>query len=198
MGKDSSPNLNRKEWAAKVFWVHVSESSKAFHFQASDASLLTDSRSYKSKSCFPCQNTDVFDSDDPRTTDVLTVAACDHLGTPLPTANREAAFHLFGDRMAVKSHGAVDEVSGSSVATAVATGVAAISLGLSRYTRPEDDRKPALIIRKTFNKMKIIEDKNTKFVSPESYFTPAPSVNASEPASAWKDTSMLNWARTAI
>jgi hypothetical protein len=197
MGKESSPNLNRKEWAAKVFRVHVSDSSKAFFVQASDATLLTDSRSYKSRSCFPCPNTDVYDSDDTQKTDVLTVAACDHLGTPLPTANRDAAFHLFGDRMAVKSLGAVDEVSGSSVATAVATGIAAISLGLSRYARTEDERAPALIIRKTFNKMKT-DDTKSKFVNPESYFTPGPSVNASEPASAWKDTSMVNWAKTAI
>jgi hypothetical protein len=121
-------------------------------------------------------------------TAATTIAACDHIGTPLPTADRDAHYHIFGDRMAVKpSIDTVDEVSGSSVAT----GLAAIVLGLKRYSGSDGQLSTIDIVYQTFDRMK-----HHQPLKPEQVFAPISHRLEGGLKVGWNEGRLLEWART--
>jgi hypothetical protein len=127
--------------------------------------------------------------------DTISIAACDSFGILLHSqdnrGDERADFYFQGDRVTVKYPlGHESEISGSSVATAVASGVAALILALSRYDPEIDmDISPDKMVRSVFTKMA----NGGKFVQPHTFFTPEAKFTKSRSSDEWDNEILLQW-----
>ncbi len=124
---------------------------------------------------------------------VISIAACDAFGNLLGLADERANYYFQGDRVSVKSSlGREDEVSGSSVATAVASRVAGLALALTRYAGVGNSGLPVKADRNIFERMA----KDTgKFVQPNKVFTADTKSPETHVSRKWDSRSLMDWAK---
>jgi Subtilase family len=126
------------------------------------------------------------------TQETISISACNNVHTLLPQSDDRALYYFPGENVQATSLSYSDfpkvEVTGSSVATALAAGVASLVLSCRNFANPNSTQSRKAIVKKVFEDM--MQEKGEKYVQPCVVFSEDSNATG---AQRWTENNWIMW-----